>query len=409
MPTLTLRRTAGAALAVTLAGCLAAEDGGGAGAGTPMYPSTDATVAGDDAGGGTPADGATPPSGPDAQVFPPFDPPDELTVATYNVENLFDLVDDPSHDEGEFTPAPGVWDAPRVASRLDRLARVFHEIGADVVSVNEVENVDILTQLRDTIRQAGGPNYPYLAVANGRDPRGIKVSVMSRYPILKSFGRPINLRYTCESTETHQPVTLDGSNPEARPIFQIELNVDADPEEDLILLANHWKAKGRDSYPCADEEHRVRSGQQLRQVMLDLLAEDPHRNVMALGDFNSFEFERPLKDGVQASLDLASNADVFDAWGDAGVTAAHTRNDNRWNNVTNSSYNFSGDWTRIDHLLLTPPLLSGANGWQLERGSVTSVHPAFALKNGKPDAWDGRDGSGFSDHLPVRLKLRATH
>lgn len=388
-----------AAAGCLLVGCLASEPGDDA----PLpYPESDGDMSngggGGEVAGGTPAGGA-------GGEFAPFDPPQVLTVGTYNVENLFDLVDDPSHDEGEFTPGSASWTPARLADRMGRMARVFADLQADIISVNEVENEAVLTQLRDTIADAGGPHYPYLAVSNSSDPRGIKPSVLSRYPILRSFGRPINRAHDCLATEDRQPITLDGSEPEARPIFQVEINVDADPEADLVLLANHWKAKGRTSYPCDDDEHRLRSGLQLHDLMLQLEAETPGRDVIALGDFNAFEFEPPLKDGVQASLDLGADADIYDAWADAGVTAAHTSNSNRWNTIDNSSYQFSGDWTRLDHILLMRGLVRGTNGWRLERGSMGSFHPAYLLSGGRPNSWNTSSGGGYSDHLPVRLRL----
>jgi endonuclease/exonuclease/phosphatase family metal-dependent hydrolase len=395
------RMLGGAAL--VLGACVAAEDESGGR--LPVYPTGDAGSGGASSPGGgvVPVGGAA--GGPDAQVFEPFTPPEALVIATYNVENLFDLVDEPNRDEGEFTPGSASWNAARLADRLGRMARVFADLDADVVSVNEVENEAILAQLRDAIVDVGGPRYPYLAVANSRDPRGIKPAVLSRYPITRALGRPINRAHDCLATENRQPITLDGSEPEARPIFQIEINVDAEPDADLVLLANHWKAKGRTSYPCDDDEHRLRSGLQLRDLILQLQTETPDRDYIALGDFNTFEFEPPLAEGVQAELDFDAPAAIYNAWGDAGVIAGRSTNDNRWNTIDNSSYQFDGDWTRLDHILLTASLLTGSHGWRLERGSVGSFHSEYLIDGGRPDSWDGRDGSGYSDHLPVRLRL----
>jgi hypothetical protein len=50
-------------------------------------------------------------------------------------------------------------------------------------------------------------------------------------------------------------------------------------------------------------------------------------------------------------------------------------------------------------------LVQGTNGWHLERGSVGSFHAPYMLTGGRPDSWDSRDGSGYSDHLPVRLTI----
>lgn len=357
----------------------------------------------------TPEPDAGPDAAPEPDV-PPLDPATDLVVATYNVQNLFDVVDDPGVDEGEFTPAPGGWTAGRMASRLSALARAFQTVNADIVAVNEVENRGVLLQLRDAIRDAGGPDYPYVGYANSRDPRGIDVALLSRYPVVdEGFGRPINLEHRCDGPEG--PQTLDGSWPEARPILQAEIDLDGDGAGDLVALVNHWKAKGG-SYPCFDEAHRLRSALQLRQVFDQLIDEDPARPVIALGDFNAHEFEPPLREALDARLSLDQidgPNDLFNAWGDdAEVTPDRMTNSNAWNDVTNSSYNFRGNWTRLDHILLSGNLRpdGGAAPWRFVPGSVSSVHAEFLLdRDGQPRSWSFEDEDGFSDHLPVRVRL----
>lgn len=362
--------------------------------------------------GGTPptADGAPPLA--DAEPTPdaaPFDPPTELVLATYNVQNLFDLIDDPQTDEGEFTPSAGGWNAARLATRLDHLGRAFAEIDADVVAVNEVENEEVLRQLRDAVRAAGGPHYPYLALAPSRDPRGIDVALLSRFPVVRAFGRPINRRHECEGANGRQ--VLDGSRPEARPILQAELDLSGDGAADLVALVGHWKAKSGEAFPCHDEAHRLRAALQTRELVDELVAADPARPVVALGDLNTHEFEPPLRDALAARLDLdevQAAGDLYNAWGDAGVDPGRTTNSNQWNDARNSSYNFRGDWTRLDHLLLSGNLRpdGGEAAWRFVPGSMESVHAPFLLdERGRPAAWSFEAGSGYSDHLPIRLRL----
>ena len=346
---------------------------------------------------------------PSTTPTPRFTPPNALTVATYNVENLFDLVDDPDADEGEFTPGTSTWDAARLARRLTDLAQAFTLLNADVVVVNEVENLDVLEQLRDAIRGAGGPEYAHLAIAPSRDPRGIDVSLLSRYPVAAQLGRPINTRYECTHVETGQPFTLDGSWPEARPVLQVELELDGDAEPDLVLLGSHWKAKGRGSFPCTDETHRLRAAAHLRALVEAHAADHPQTGLIALGDFNTWDFEPPLADVLQARLDLTADALLYNAWGDAGVLERNTRNDNAWNRPNNSSYQFSGTWSRLDHLLITRPLLTGESGWLLVRGSVGSLADRRLLgPDGAPRSWTPSTGAGYSDHLPVLMRLERT-
>jgi predicted extracellular nuclease len=394
-------RRALAATLLALNGC----DDGTSGDRLPLPPPparSDAGPAAPDVGPG-PGDAAPPP---DAA---PVEPPDRLLVATYNVENLFDLVDEPRNDEGEFTPAPGRWDAARLTVRLQRLSQVFRVLDADVVSVNEVENEEILVQLRDAIAGNGGPRYGYVAVANSRDPRGIDVALLSKYPIVLEQGHPINVRHECQGRDG--PVVLDGSWPEARPILQVDLNLEGDAAPELTLLANHWKAKGRDSFPCTDEEHRRRSARQVVDIVGRLAAANPERGIVVLGDFNTWEFEAPLADVMDARLERAgvTAADaLYNAWGEAPGVEPGRENSNVWNTVANSSYNFDGDWTRLDHIVVNGALLGEAPaGWRLVEGSTTSIHPDFALDGrGEPHGYDARSGEGYSDHLPVRVELQ---
>ena len=359
--------------------------------------------AGPDGSGG---DASVTDPGQDAVVPDPFTPPRSLVIATYNVENLFDLRDDPDTDEGEFTPRAGQWDAAQLTQRLTHLSRVLIALDADVVALNELENVEVLAQLRDAIVEAGGERYPYLGHANSRDPRGIDVSLLSRYPVLFQIGRPINKAHPCLD-EDGAPVTLDGSHPEARPVLQVDVNVDADPEADLTFLVNHWKAKGRTSFPCDDDEHRLRSGHFLAELVDGLRRDRPLVGIIAMGDFNAFEFEAPLEQALDARLVLDPRPRLFNAWAGGGVTP-HDRNDNRWNNAQNSSYNFSGDWTRLDHLLLTPDLVDGSGEWRLVPDSMGPLSAGYLLSGGRPSSWDLETGAGYSDHLPVRLTLERT-
>ncbi len=385
------------ALALLAAGC----DDGTSGERLPLPPPPAQSDAGPDDAAPPPAD-----AGPAVDAAP-VTPPDRLRVATYNVENLFDLLDDPRNDEGEFTPSPGRWDAARLTRRLQRLTQVFSAIDADVISVNEVENEEILVQLRDAIAEGGGPRYDYVAVANSRDPRGIDVALLSRYPVVLKQGHPINVRHECQGEDG--PVVLDGSWPEARPILQVDVNLEGDAAPELTLLANHWKAKGRDSFPCSDEEHRWRSARQVTEFVARLAAANPSRGIIVLGDFNTWEFEAPFTEVMRASLSRgevdAADA-LYNAWGESGVRPGR-ENSNVWNTVANSSYNFDGNWTRLDHLLVNGNLLGDApSGWRLVPGSTTSIHPEFALdERGQPHSYDARSGEGYSDHLPVRIEL----
>ncbi len=355
----------------------------------------------DDSAVDPPVDAAVPE--PDVPLV--VDPADRVVLATYNVYNFFDLVDDPRIDEDPFTPRPGVWDAAKLAERMRLTSAVFEHLNADVVMVNEIENRETLEALRDAIAAHGGPEYPYIAHVEGRGGRGIDVGLLSRFRVVREVSRPISWPHRCQGEDGE--VELDGSMPEARPMLQADIDLDGDRVADLVVLGHHWKAKGR-SWPCEDDEHRLRSGLQLRDVFETLMAEG--QSVVAMGDFNAHEFEPPLRDAVQAKLDLGSvgPGDVYNTWGGAdGVEEGRNSNSNRWNNRDNSSYNFFDEWTRLDHILVSGDMRPGGEArWQVIPGSVrTAFFDAMLDRDGEPKEWRA-NRAGYSDHLPVRVDLR---
>ena len=94
-------------------------------------------------------------------------------IASYNVLNLFDDVDDPNkRDEG--TPA-------KSAESQRALAQVIEDSQADVVALQEVENIEILTEFRNSNGLAD--DYPHMVLVEGNDGRGIDVALFSKHPV----------------------------------------------------------------------------------------------------------------------------------------------------------------------------------------------------------------------------------
>lgn len=97
--------------------------------------------------------------------------PQYIRVGTYNVENLFDNVDDPHKADD---PGPPV-------ERLEALAAVIKAIDCDVLALQEVENLSVLR--RFNAEYLAGL-YPEQVLVEGNDPRGIDVAVLSKLPVV---------------------------------------------------------------------------------------------------------------------------------------------------------------------------------------------------------------------------------
>ena len=69
----------------------------------------------------------------------------EYTVVSYNVENLFDTVDDPNVPDEEFLPeSEKMWNNERYQKKLNDLAKAISEVNPlempEIVGLIEVEN-----------------------------------------------------------------------------------------------------------------------------------------------------------------------------------------------------------------------------------------------------------------------------
>ncbi|MGB1248822.1 MAG: hypothetical protein ACPG4Z_08035, partial [Chitinophagales bacterium] len=80
------------------------------------------------------------------------DLPENLTFVFYNIENLFDIYDEPGKDDKEFTPEGyKKWDEERYYKKIGNIAKVIAEINDDdwpaIVGLSEVENLAVLEDL----------------------------------------------------------------------------------------------------------------------------------------------------------------------------------------------------------------------------------------------------------------------
>ena len=102
--------------------------------------------------------------------------PEALRLATYNLLNLFDHVDDPtlSGEDEDIDDAKPAGERRAVAEAIRRL-------DADVLALQEIESEAALTEFRDEYLE--GMGYHYLVSVDTGDPRGIECAVLSRFPL----------------------------------------------------------------------------------------------------------------------------------------------------------------------------------------------------------------------------------
>lgn len=189
-----------------------------------------------------------------------------LKVAAYNIENAFDVYDDPyTRDEG--TDVKLRWEYEAVAGAIKA-------INADVVGFEEVENEAVLQALVDEYLPDMG--YQYVAVPLTNDERGIKVGIVSRLPIISV------------TSYRWQTLNLPDNNQTwrfARDLFHARLQL---PDGKVLnAFVVHLKSKGsRDGDPQS-VMWRSSEALRIRQIIDQMLAVNPHELIVLMGDFNS--------------------------------------------------------------------------------------------------------------------------
>ncbi|MEZ4589976.1 MAG: lamin tail domain-containing protein [Chloroflexota bacterium] len=201
---------------------------------------------------------------------------DELSIATFNVENLFDLV----------TPHPSSPPIPTVfeyRNKLEKIAQTIVSMGAPtIIGLQEVENLDILQDLVEQEAIAEFGYEPFLI--EGNDSRGIDVGYLVRSD-----------RATVESFAAHDaPDELF-----ARPPLVITVTAHlASGDQPVIVLNNHFLSLSAGEE--ATEPVRAAQAAWNTEIIAELAATNPEAQFVVLGDLNSFFETLPL-DTLEAS------------------------------------------------------------------------------------------------------------
>ncbi|HFD38256.1 MAG TPA: hypothetical protein ENJ31_00175, partial [Anaerolineae bacterium] len=287
------------------------------------------------------------------EALPALDPPgpDEFSIATFNVENLFDAS----------SPHPS--DPPMPTTRqykqdLTKTADAILRMGAPtIVGLQEVENVDILTDLAAEEAIAGFDYQPVLI--EGNDSRGIDVAYLVRGD-----------RATLEgAVALPAPEGLTSRPPL---LITVTLHLEGG-EETVYVLNNHFSSMAGGEKPT--EPRRKAQAAWNVKLVEDILARDPEAQVVVLGDLNSF-YDSPPLDVLRA----AGLRHVYEFVAPERLY----------------SYIFQGESETLDHILVTPGLYE-----RLVR--VEALHIDADYPPPLPDDLSARR---VSDHDPIIAVFR---
>ncbi len=189
----------------------------------------------------------------------------QFTLASVNVENLFDIYDDP-YTEDETSH-------PKSRAGMAALGESIRQLDADFIGIQEIEREGILRRFITWYL----PESTYTRTWVNRHPgrRGINVGFMSRAAV--------------ESWTVYRYKTLDVPDDDrtwtfARDLLAAHVRPDGGPT--IHVLIAHFKSK-RDSKNDPQSRHwRLAEARGVREIVLDFRERDPQAMYALIGDLN---------------------------------------------------------------------------------------------------------------------------
>ncbi len=306
--------------------------------------------------------------------------PQQAIVGFYNLENLFDTVDDPDTIDEEFLPnGANNWTEERYAIKQANMAKVISGFAPDILGVGEIENRKVLEDL--IAQPALAPKRYQIIHFDMTDARGVDVGLLYRPAVFKPF-------------DIRRLVIKDPADPrfKTRDILWVKGLFLGDT---LHVAVNHWPSR-----LGGKEDKRLVAAKTLRNAVDSVLAINPLANIVMLGDFNDDPNNRSVKKVLLANDDAKKKN-----------TLINTSEPTFKKGYGTLAYN--GAWNLFDQIIISSALTDQAAVDYLPE-SFTVYAQRFMLEDtGKYRGMPRRtfrggvfDPQGYSDHFPVYIVLK---
>jgi endonuclease/exonuclease/phosphatase family metal-dependent hydrolase len=308
----------------------------------------------------------------------------KLRLATFNCENLFARfkfnknIDPAKVSKNGFTINDAHFDILKDAEK--RLtAEGIVAVDADIIALQEVENLDVLKRFRND--RLANEKYVYAMLIDGNDPRKIDVAVLTRYPITRA--------------RSNQDLRKGNALIFSRDCLEVDMEVDGKP---LTLFVNHLKSMF-DKNDARNGRKNTRAKRLLQsKTVLDIVkrrfGDTPGRSPwVILGDFNDYlDSDQGTTTGIADLVTWDQVENVMDRLPEA----------ERWTHFFDGAPVGDEPYRQLDYLLLST-CLATATGAQptIERRGLTTNATKVTEKRFK-----GVTAKiAASDHCPVAIDI----
>lgn len=313
------------------------------------------------------------------------------SVAFYNLENLFDTINDPTTNDEEFLPDGNYrWGSLKYQNKLQNMAYTISKLATDkfcpqgpaVIGVSEIENREVLEDLIKT-GELAKRNYDIVHF-NSPDRRGVDVAMLYDRDQF-TVDTAISVRLTFK----HDPTRL------TRDQLLVSGRL---ANERVHIIVNHWPSrlggeqKSRPSREAAAE---------LSKHLADsVLAADPQSKVIIMGDLN----DDPNNKSCCEVLGAVKNQDQVTEGGYFNTM---------WK-LFDEGYGtlgYQGKWNLFDQIIVSGNMVGKDRSTLKYFKSEIFNKDFLRQENGKYKGYpkrthaQGRYLNGYSDHFPVIIYL----
>ena len=347
----------------------------------------------------------------------------QIEIATYNVENLFDAQHEEGKNDFEFLPKddprfiawcndgkkknrwkkyscsyPKDWSSRKLNLKIQRIASVFfqrqQEKGSlpDIIALTEIENLKVVKKLAKVM------NFSGATATESDNSRGVDVGLI--------FQESPYLKYLFQ--RSYKAQTEHPSRKILEAVFMVNKT------HRLFVYVNHWPAQ------FLPAKHRISVAKQLRSLIEKRQKQYPKAAFIATGDFNVNTNDKPhpfnhvLYKGDARLFDLHS------------TYLKERQKNKKLPKIRKGSYFYKKalQWYLLDRFLVSQNLLDKKGTEVRISDYEIYAHPKMLYdythkdyKTGKvlgkasqiPKRYNwqtlDREKLGYSDHLPVFMKL----
>ena len=309
-------------------------------------------------------------------------PLNAYVIGFYNLENLFDTIDDPIKNDAQFLPdGDYTWGTMKYTNKLQKMAYAISQMPKNlaILGVSEIENINVL---EDLVKEPAISNRKLKPILiEGPDKRGIDVGLLYNTKLFK----PTNITSTRMQSELENFFTRD----------QLCISGILDGEEIHVIVV-HWPSRSGGQQRSIPR--RAEAARTTKHICDSLFAINPNAKIVVMGDLNDDPIDPSVTTelGVKSKIEETKQSELF--------------------NTTYAFYKqgigtlaYKDQWNLFDQIIISQAWLNSnrktLSYWKTEIFNKDFLkqqegrYKGYPLRTHASGVWT----NGYSDHFPCLI------